>query len=80
MYFIFPPHLTSASALPGETRNPEIAAFHLNAACFFHQTIGVLGDFIPKMESNINKTQKGTSLRESASFEPSQKPQFWGRE
>jgi len=24
-YFIFPPHLTSASALPGETGNPEIA-------------------------------------------------------
>jgi len=35
MYFIFPPHLTSASALPGETRNPEIASFHLNVACFF---------------------------------------------
>ena len=40
MYFIFPPHLTSA-ALPGETGNPEIASFHLNAACFFikkHET------------------------------------------
>ena len=35
MYFIFPPHLTSASALPGETGNPEIVSFHLNAACFF---------------------------------------------
>jgi len=35
MYFIFPPHLTSASALPGETGNPEIASFHLNTACFF---------------------------------------------
>jgi len=35
MYFILPPHLTSASALRGETGNPEIAAFHLNAACFF---------------------------------------------
>jgi len=23
------------SALPGETGNPEIASFHLNAACFF---------------------------------------------
>jgi len=34
MYFIFPPHLTSASALPGETGNPEIASFHLNAARF----------------------------------------------
>ena len=36
-YFIFPPHLTSASALPGQTGNPEIASFHLNVACFFHQ-------------------------------------------
>jgi len=34
MYFIFPPHLTSVSALPGETGNPEIASFHLNGACF----------------------------------------------
>jgi len=41
MYFIFSPHLTSASTLPGETGNPEIASFHLNAACFFtkkHET------------------------------------------
>jgi len=37
MYFIFPPHLTIASALPGETENPEIASFHLNAACFFNK-------------------------------------------
>jgi len=35
MYFIFPPNLTSASALPGETGNPEIASFHFNATCFF---------------------------------------------
>jgi len=35
MYFIIPPNLTSASALPGETGNPEIASFHLHAACFF---------------------------------------------
>jgi len=35
MYFIFPPHITSASALPGETGNHEIASFHLNAECFF---------------------------------------------
>jgi len=34
MYFIFPPHLTSASALPEETRNSEIASFHLNVVCF----------------------------------------------
>jgi len=34
MYFIFPPHLTNASALPGETENPEIVSFYLNAACF----------------------------------------------
>jgi len=42
MYFIFSPHLTSASALPGETGNPEIASLHLNAACFFtkkHETV-----------------------------------------
>ena len=41
MYFIFLPHLTSAPALPGETGNPKIASFHLNAACFFikkHET------------------------------------------
>jgi len=41
MYFILPSHLTSASALPGETGNPEIASFHLNNACFFtkkHET------------------------------------------
>jgi len=35
MYFIFPPHLTNASALTGETENLEIAYFHLNAAYFF---------------------------------------------
>jgi len=37
MYFIFPPDLTtgSASALPAEIGNPEIAFFHLNVACFF---------------------------------------------
>ena len=42
MCFIFPPHLTSASALPGETGNPEIASFHLDVACFFtkkHETV-----------------------------------------
>jgi len=38
MYFIFPPHLTSASALPGETESPEIVSFHLNAACFLPKT------------------------------------------
>ena len=35
MYFIFPPHLTIASALTGKTGNPKIVSFHLNAACFF---------------------------------------------
>jgi len=34
MYFTFPPHLSSASALPGETGNPEIAPFLSNVACF----------------------------------------------
>jgi len=41
MYFIFPPNLTSASALSGKTGNLEIASSHLNAACFFtkkHET------------------------------------------
>ena len=38
MYFIFPPHLTCAFALPGETGNPKIASFHLNAACFLPKT------------------------------------------
>jgi len=31
----------SASALAGKSRNPEIASFHLNTACFFtkkHET------------------------------------------
>jgi len=37
-YFIFPPHLMSAFALPVETGNPEIASFHLNAACFLPKT------------------------------------------
>jgi len=34
MYFIFPPHLTNASALPRETGNLEIVPFHLYAAYF----------------------------------------------
>jgi len=34
----FPPHLTNASALPGETGNLEIACFHLNAARFLLKT------------------------------------------
>jgi len=41
MYFILPPYLASASALPGKTANREIASFHLNVACFFtkkHET------------------------------------------
>ena len=37
-YFIFPPHLTSASALPVETQNPEIASVCLNAACVVPKT------------------------------------------
>jgi len=35
MYIIFPPLLTNASALPGETGNLEIMSFHFNATCFF---------------------------------------------
>jgi len=37
MCFIFPPHQTSASAIPGETGNPEIASFYLTVACFFNK-------------------------------------------
>jgi len=33
--FVFPPHLSSGSALPCETGNPEIASFHLNTVCCF---------------------------------------------
>ena len=38
---------------------------------FTPQKLGFSGDFTPEMRSNVNKTPKGTSLRESASFEPS---------
>jgi len=38
MYFISPPHLICASALTGETGNPKIASFHLNAACLLPKT------------------------------------------
>jgi len=30
-----PPHISSGSALPCETGNPEIASFHLNTVCCF---------------------------------------------
>jgi len=46
MYFIFPPDLTSASALPGETGSLEIAAFHLNAACFSTKTRSTVKNII----------------------------------
>ena len=35
-HFVFPPDLTSASALPGETGNPKFE-IHLNAACFLQK-------------------------------------------
>jgi len=38
MYFILPPYLTCASALPGETGNPKIESFLLNAACLLPKT------------------------------------------
>jgi len=34
-YVVFPPHLTSGSALPGEKGNPEIVSSHLSVACCF---------------------------------------------
>jgi len=33
----FSPHLTTVSALPRKTGNPEFAVFHLNAACCFER-------------------------------------------
>jgi len=33
--FVFPPHLSSGSALPCKTGDPEIASFHLNTVCCF---------------------------------------------
>jgi len=35
LYFSTYGYPTSASAIPEETRNPKIAPFHLNAACWF---------------------------------------------
>jgi len=35
MYFIFPPHITNVSVLPGKTKNPEIATFHLTCCMLF---------------------------------------------
>ena len=37
LYFPTSPNY-SASALPGETGNPEIVSFHLNVACFLPKT------------------------------------------
>jgi len=34
LYFLIP-HLLGVFTLPGETGNPEIASFHLIAACYF---------------------------------------------
>jgi len=34
------------------------------------QKLRFFGNLIPKMGCNINKSQKGTPLHESASFEP----------
>jgi len=56
MYFIFPPHLTSASALPGETGNPEIASFHLNVACFFTKKHGT------QLQLKVSPGQSRTTL------------------
>ena len=36
MYFIFPPHLSSASALPGENRKPGNCVFSLKCCMLFH--------------------------------------------
>ena len=38
---------------------------------------GFLGNLIPKMGCNINESQNGTPLRESASFEPLSVKMWW---
>jgi len=63
MNFIFPPHLTSASALTGETENPEIASFHLNTACFLttkHETQlkTQMKKRLPKIKKKLKKLTK----------------------
>jgi len=37
MYFIFPPHLTCASALPGETGNPKLRIFTQMLHAFYQK-------------------------------------------
>jgi len=55
MYFIFPPQLTSDSALPGETGNPEIASFQLNA-CFTKKTRNIKHHLVTAEPSFTVKT------------------------
>jgi len=58
MYFIFPPHVTNASALPGESGNPEVASFHLNAACLLPK----------KTKHTVVKIQKYHLVRAEPTF------------
>jgi len=65
MIFVSPPHLSSASVLPCETGNPEIAPFHLNTICCFasehtnhlnYHLVAVELLFIPKVISCMHQT------------------------
>ena len=71
--FVFPPHLSSASALPCETENPEIASFHLNMACCFakedtkhlnYHLVVVELPFIPTVIDCMHQTVKTHLQRE----------------
>jgi len=64
MYYIFPPRLTSASALPGETGNPEIASFHLNAACFFTKKTQNTVKNITWSEPSLSKRSTGCTRQD----------------
>jgi len=67
MMLCFPPHLSSGSALPCETGNPEVASFRLNTVCCFankHKThsnyhlVAVELAFIPKVIDCMHQTIK----------------------
>ena len=66
MRFIFLPHLTSASMLPGETGDPEIASFQLNAAYFSpkeHETVkNITWSELnhPSLSKRLSRRQTGT--------------------
>ena len=65
---MFPPHVSSGSALPCETGNTEIASFHCNTVCCFanehtkhisnYHLVAVELPFIPKVIDCMHQTIK----------------------